>query len=105
MNVQTKHPTFTIKGFTHQGKPFRPRNWAERLCNCFVTFGPWRNPSYSPYVYINFSQEGESLVVEDKLWENNPRGYQFLESFARDNNLRTVEGNNLMGERVEMSSC
>ncbi|CAK0741991.1 conserved hypothetical protein [Gammaproteobacteria bacterium] len=91
MNTQAKPLRLIIQGKNSRGQQFRPRDWAERLCGCLATFGPGRKPHYSPYVYVSFSSEVKSLVVERELCEKSPRDYEFLMSFARDNDLRMVE--------------
>ncbi len=39
-----------IQGVTASGQPFRPSDWAERLCGVMSAFGEDRYLSYSPYV-------------------------------------------------------
>ncbi len=86
-----KHTGFVIEGVTNQGRAFRPSNWAERLQCCVTTFGPQRKQHFSPHVYINYDHGVKALVVEPALWETNPQGYEFLASFAEENNLKVVE--------------
>lgn len=92
MNTQTqtqaKPDRLVIQGLTSRGQTFRPRNWAERLCDCMATMGPGRQEQLSPYVYVSYLPGVKSLVVERGLWETNPQGYDFLLSFAHDNDLR-----------------
>jgi len=91
MHIPTKPERLVIQGVTVRGQAFRPRDWAERLCGCVATVGPDRRQQFSPYVYISFLYGVKSLVVESRLWESNPKNYDFLLSFARDNNLRMIE--------------
>lgn len=93
MNISIKPERLIIQGVTVRGQSFRPRDWAERLCACVATMGPGRRQQFSPYVYISFLPGVKSLVVERGLWENSPRNYDFLVSFARDNNLKVIEEN------------
>src|SRR5262249_30287299 len=39
-----------IQGVTESGQPFRPSDWAERLCGMMSVFGEDRCLSYSPYL-------------------------------------------------------
>jgi len=91
MKTQAKPACCVIQGLTRQGRVFRPRDWAERLCGCMATFGPYRQPQYSPYVYVQLVSGVKSLVVEAELWEVNPKGYEFLMDFARENGLQILE--------------
>lgn len=93
MTPQTKPQRLIIQGITERGQTFRPRDWADRLCSCMATFGPNRRQQFSPYVYVSFVPGVKSLVVENGLWETNPKGYEFLVAFARDNKLKMIEEN------------
>jgi hypothetical protein len=89
--TQAKPERLIIQGVTARGQTFRPRDWAERLCGCVADVGPGRRQQFSPYVYVSYVPGVKSLVVERGLWENNPKSYDFLVSFARDNNLKISE--------------
>src|SRR5260221_13551131 len=41
---------FVIQGVTQDGKPFRPSDWAERLCGGMSAFGGGHRMQYSPFV-------------------------------------------------------
>ncbi len=85
-------PEIIIKGLTSAGKPFRPSDWAERLCGVFSTVGKDRRMSYSPYVRPVTIDVVKCVVVGKKLNETQPRAYAFLLAFAKDNDLQLVEG-------------
>jgi len=42
---------FVIQGVTLDGKPFRPSDWAERLCGVMSAFGSDQRMAYSPFVH------------------------------------------------------
>jgi hypothetical protein len=88
---QTIPERLVIQGVTARGQTFRPRDWAERLCGCMASIGPGRKQQFSPHVYVSYLPGVKSLVVERELWEKNPQSYDFLVSFAHDNNLKTSE--------------
>ena len=83
---------FLIEGVTADGKPFRPSDWAERLCGVMAAFGHDQRMQYSPYVYPVTRQGVRSVVVDLRLEEVAPMAYRFLLGFARDNELRTRDG-------------
>jgi hypothetical protein len=91
MIAQTVPERLVIQGVTARGQAFRPRDWAERLCGCVSSIGPGRKQQFSPHVYVSYLPGVKSLVVERGLWEKNPQSYDFLVSFAHDNNLKTSE--------------
>jgi hypothetical protein len=83
-----------IQGMTNRGQMFLPRNWADRLYSCVSDLGSdHRRHQYEPHVYVSFNSVPgiESLIVEDELKESNPQGYDYLMSFAHENNLRVSE--------------
>lgn len=83
---------FLIKGITHEGKPFRPSDWAERLCGVMSAFGSDQRMQYSPYVHPINSAGVKCVVVDIGLKEIEPMAYTFLLNFAKDNELQVRPG-------------
>ena len=91
-----KHDEIFIQGVTHDGKTFRPSDWAERLCSVMSCYRP---PSlstnlhlgYSPYVRPVMVGGLRCVVVDSRLQELEPMAYNFVLSFAKDNDLVTVQ--------------
>src|SRR3954469_11145070 len=83
---------FIIKGVTRDGKPFRPRDWAERLGGVMPRFGGAHRMQYSPFVHPITANGVRCVVVDLRLEEVEPMAYRFLLSFAKDNELRTRDG-------------
>ncbi len=81
-----------IRGVTLAGKPFRPSDWADRLCGVMAQFGADRRMQYSPYVRQVMSDGVNCVVVDARLEELEPMAYRFLLNFARDNELETRPG-------------
>ena len=92
--VTTKQ--FFIQGLTNDGKPFRPSDWAERLCGVMAQFRPDGDTSdprftYSPYVKPVNIAGVKCVVVDERLREIEPKAMDFVKNFAIDNNLPIVE--------------
>ena len=89
-------PDFTreilIIGITESGAPFRPSDWAERLCGVMSLFGEDQRISYSPFVRPIVSAGVRCVVVDKRLEELRPEAFEFLVGFARDNDLRLRAG-------------
>lgn len=85
-------PEFVIRGMTHEGKPFRPSDWADRLCGVMSAFGSDGRMQYSPYVQPVTSAGIRCVVVDKRLKDIEPMAYNFLLNFARDNELQTRPG-------------
>jgi len=83
---------FVILGVTADGKPFRPSDWAERLCGVMSAFGGDHRMQYSPYVHPVTSSGVRCVVVDTRLEAIEPMAYRFLVGFARDNELRVRDG-------------
>ena len=81
-----------IVGVTESGGPFRPSDWAERLCGVMSAFGGDHRMQYSPYVHPVTSDGLRCVVVDHRLEELEPMAYRFLLSFAKDNELRVRPG-------------
>jgi hypothetical protein len=83
---------FVIRGVTLAGRPFRPSDWAERLCGVMSAFGSDGRMQYSPYVYPVSSGGMKCVVVDARLKEIEPMAYSFLLNFAKDNELEVRQG-------------
>ena len=91
-NQAEKADEFVIKGVTGDGKPFRPSDWAERLCGVMSAFGSDGRMQYSPYVYPISTAGLKCVVVDLMLQEVEPMAYNFLVNFAKENELQVRPG-------------
>lgn len=100
---------FFIQGLTSDGRPFRPSDWAERLCGVMACFQPGglhgRNAHlrYSPYVRPTVLGGVKSVVVSEELRDIEPMAYHFVLDFAKDNDLQIVDAC-LLPEREEKTA-
>jgi hypothetical protein len=83
---------FVILGLTKEGQPFRPSDWAERLCGVMSAFGGDHRMQYSPFVHPITSNGVRCVVVDVRLEQIEPMAYRFLLNFAKDNELRVRDG-------------
>ena len=82
-----------ILGMTHEGKTFRPSDWAERLAGGMSQFRPGgavsgSHLSYSPWCVPNTLDGVKCVVVHADLREAEPMAWDFVLNFARDNELQ-----------------
>lgn len=90
---------FVIIGQTHDGRTFRPSDWAERLAGVMAGFRPARGGgqraqgqahlSYSPYVLPSRHGGFKCVIVDARLREIEPLAHHFVLNFALDNGLKT----------------
>jgi len=83
---------FVIRGVTLDGRPFRPGDWAERLCGVMSAFGGDHRMQYPPYVHPITSEGVRCVVVDRRLEAIEPMAYRFLLNFAKDNELQVRDG-------------
>lgn len=76
-----------VWGVTTQGKVFRPSDWSERLAGLTSAFGVDQKLVYSPMVCPASVRGSKCLIVSHELADLEPRLYQFMLNFARDNEL------------------
>src|SRR5437764_12980047 len=91
-SAETAVVEFVIQGLTGDGKPFRPSDWAERLCGVMSAFGGDHRMQYSPYVHPVTAAGIRCVVVAVRLEELEPMAYRFLPSFAEANALQVRDG-------------
>jgi hypothetical protein len=87
----TQKSEIIIRGVTSAGRAFRPSDWSDRLSGVLSTFGADHRMSYSPYVRPVTIEGVRCVIVDKKLQEIEPMAYNFLLSFARDNDLQIVD--------------
>jgi hypothetical protein len=85
-------PEIVIQGVTESGHPFRPSDWAERLCGMMSVFGEDRHLTYSPYLKPIIAAGVRCVVVDVSLEELDPAAFRFLMEFAKDNALKLRPG-------------
>jgi hypothetical protein len=90
---------YFIHGVTSAGRPFRPSDWAERLCGVMACYRPGGLASgrdayigYSPYVRPTLIGGVKCVVVDERLRELERMAFDFVMNFARDNDLPVTEG-------------
>src|SRR3954469_24006921 len=76
-----------IWGITKAGRAFRPSDWAERLAGLTSAFGRDQKVTYSPHVSPVIVQGVRAVIVGHELQSLEPRLWQFVLSFAKDNDL------------------
>jgi len=85
-----------IQGITHDGKTFRPSDWADRLCGVMSPFRPGgpqpgSHLTYSPWCIPTLVNGVRCVVVNAALREFEPMAWDFAINFAKDNDLQMVE--------------
>lgn len=90
---------FFIHGVAANGKPFRPSDWAERLCGVMSCYRPEGVTTrrdlligYSPYVRPVIVGDVRCVVVDERLKGVELMAFNFVMNFARDNDLPVYEG-------------
>ena len=87
---------FFIQGITSSGRPFRPSDWAERLAGALSSFRPKGSGiaahiRYSPYCVPRVIDNVKCVIVNEALRDLEPMAWDFVMSFATDNELQVVE--------------
>ncbi len=85
-----------IQGITSNGRTFRPSDWAERLAGVMCSFRPGgpqpgSHLSYSPWCVPTTVNGIKCVVVQRELRDAEVMAWDFVMSFAKDNDLQVVE--------------
>jgi len=86
-NAPFEHHEIVILGVTQTGAPFRPSDWAGRLCGLVSQFSRDRRIRYSPYVTPIVADGIKCVVIDMRLKTARPEAFAFLMGFARENGL------------------
>ena len=78
-----------ILGITPDNRPFRPSDWAERLCGVLAGYKNERWV-YSNHAHPVIRQGQIGVLVETVLKDINPDVYKFIMGFAYDNRLKVT---------------
>jgi len=98
--VSSQAKEIFIMGVTHDGRTFRPSDWAERLAGVMSPFrpggaGPGSHLSYSPWCVPNLVNGAKCVIVQCELRDAEPMAWDFVINFARDNKLQVSETGDL----------
>jgi hypothetical protein len=85
-----------IQGITHDGRTFRPSDWAERLAGVMSSFRPGgatpgSHLSYSPWCVPTTVNNIKCVIVSPELRDHDVMAWDFVMNFARDNGLTVGE--------------
>ena len=87
-----------IQGVTKDGRVFRPSDWAERLAGAMSCFRPEGMGGgigafigYSPYCVPRVINGVKCVIVNEALRDVEIKAWDFVMSFARDNDLQVAE--------------
>jgi hypothetical protein len=82
---------YLIRGLTHNRKVFRPGDWAERLMGVIILFVGEHRPGMhiaSTRLAMPVVDDGvKCLIVSSELQRVCPEAFDFVERFAKDNDL------------------
>jgi len=95
---------YFVQGVNASGRVFRPSDWAERLCGVLSPYrpggigsGPAAHLGYSPYARPVVIGGIKCVVVDERLRELEHMAFDFVMSFAKDNDLLVTEACSLPG--------
>lgn len=88
--MKTALEVYLILGITPAGRPFRPSDWAERLCGALASYDSTGRWVYSDHAQPVINQGQIGVRVEKVLHEINPTAYQFMMQFAFNNQLKIL---------------
>ena len=93
---------FVIHGVTTEGRVFRPSDWSERLAGAMASFrpkggAPGPQIGYSPYCRPEVVDGVRCVRVSEALKAIEPRAWEFVMNFARDNHLPVADAQAFSG--------
>ena len=106
--VSTASKELYILGLTHQGKTFRPSDWAERLAGVMSQFRPGgpqpgSHLGYSPWCVPTAFGQAKCVIGHRDLREYNVMAWDFCMNFAKDNQLQVLDKPPVVPDRPDKS--
>ncbi|NOX75243.1 MAG: DUF3579 domain-containing protein [Gammaproteobacteria bacterium] len=80
-----------IEGITHNGRKFRPSDWAERMSGALSTFGRDHRIHYSPLLQPTTINGVKCVVIDPGMEKNFPEMYRYIMGWANNNDLVVSE--------------
>lgn len=96
MHMKTNPEEWLILGVTPNGRPFRPSDWAERLCGALARYDHKGRWVYSSHAHPVIHQGQVGIRVKTVLKDIDPNTYAFILGFAYDNQLKVVPGREVL---------
>ena len=91
--MDKKPSKIIIEGITESGEHFRPSDWAERMSGKLSTFKKHRI-QYSPLLQPSMKDGNKCVVLDPHLKESNPKLYDSILEFAKENKLKICKDDN-----------
>lgn len=91
MQFSSDSTNLIITGVQDNNRKFRPSDWAERLSSLWAEFGRDQKLRYSSKIYPCMIGDDVCLIVAKSLCQQDPAGFEFILSFARENRLNIQE--------------
>jgi hypothetical protein len=80
-----------IEGMTHDGRKFRPSDWAERMSGSLSTFGRDHRIQYSPMLQPLTLNGVKCIALDPRMKECCPEMFSYITGWANNNNLVITE--------------
>lgn len=97
--MKEKESKIIIEGVTESGEKFRPSDWAERMSGKLSTFRKHRI-KYSPLLQPSVKDGHQCVLLDPHLKESNPKLYQSILNFAKNNKLKICNEEDTDGTRT-----
>jgi len=81
------HCKYIIKGFTHDGRKFRPSDWIDRISSMGASFGEAHRLVYSDLMHPELFEGQKCLMIDTELEVKNPNMYSYVMNFVKSNDL------------------
>ncbi len=80
-----------IEGTTHNGRKFRPSDWAERMSGALSTFGRDHRIQYSPMMQPMTLNGVKCISIDPCMKESYPEMFIYIMQWADTNHLNVIE--------------
>jgi len=82
------HCKYIIKGFTEDGRKFRPSDWIDRISSMCASFGDAHRLVYSDLLHPELFEGQKCLMIDTELEIKNPNMFNYVMNFVKSNGLQ-----------------
>lgn len=81
------HCKYVIRGYTEDGRKFRPSDWIDRISSMMASYGSSHRLVFSELLHPELYEGEKCLIIDTELEIKHPIMFQYVMNFVKSNKL------------------